>query len=120
MIPRELNKLLVLEFPELKETFKEETSWQEGMDTGSFIVFEDVFIPYLEMCIINDKASQIEKIYSFIEKLSKIDDEYVENIVTVAIIENIVDHVESEKYAKYLKPNSKKIYDSYITNLKEK
>jgi hypothetical protein len=38
MTPRELNLKLLAAFPELERAYREETSWQEGDDTGSHVI----------------------------------------------------------------------------------
>lgn len=112
MTSRELNKDLLLNFPELKEKFEEETSWQEGYDTGSFIVFEDVFMPFLNENIMNNNDNELDKIFNYIEKLSLNEDEYVQNIVYVAILENISTFSNKDEYIKHFKNNTKNIFDS--------
>lgn len=118
MKSRELNQMLLSAIPEIEPKFENETKWQEGLDTGSFIVFEDVLLPYLESKVeLNDKV-MIEKIYLFIENLCDIDDEYVKNVLYVAILENLSDFENPEPYVKYLKPKSFKIYnDNYNKNI---
>ncbi len=114
MSPKELNTMLLNNIPELKNKFNEETIWQDGLETGSFIVFEDVFMPFLEVSVELNNESMIEKCYSFIELLTNIKDEYVQNILFVAILGNISSYVNKDMFVKYLKPNSKKIYfDNY-------
>ena len=110
MQAKELNQLLINSFPELEAKFHEEVDWQDGYETGSFVVFEDVFMPFLEANVEMNNEELIERIYSFIEALCDIDDEYVQNVLYVAILENIADYENSEPFAKYLKENSKKIY----------
>lgn len=116
MEAKELNQLLLNEFPELQEKFDEETSWQDGIDTGSFIVFEDVFMPFLEINVEMHNTNMIERLYSFIEKLCDIQDSYVENVLYVAILENISDYVNPEPFEKYLKPKSLRIYSDNYKN----
>lgn len=111
MQAKELNFLLLERFPELKDKFDEETSWQEGIETGSFIVFEDVFMPFLEANVELNNIEMVDRIYSFVEELSNINDEYVENILYVAILENISGYVNPEPFIKPLKEKSKKIFD---------
>lgn len=114
MESRELNQLLLDAIPELIDKFNEETGWQEGIDTGSFVVFEDVFMPFLETKIEVNDVPMIDKMYTFIEKLCDIEDEYVQNILNVAILENISDFVNPEPFVKYLKEKSLQIYkDSF-------
>ena len=111
MDSKELNNLLLIKFPELNDKFNEETSWQEGIETGGFIVFEDVFMPFLEANVEMNNSDMVERIYSFIESLCDIDDEYVQNILYVAILENISSYANPELFIKPLKEKSMKIYN---------
>lgn len=106
-----LNSLLLEKFPELKTRFNEETEWQEGIETGSFIVFEDVFMPFLEANVEMNNTDMIERIYLFIEALCDINDEYVQNILYVAILENISGYTNPEPFIKPLKKKSLKIFN---------
>ena len=47
----ELNKLLIEKFPNLIDDYCDEVGWQEGDETGSHIVYGDVFTPYIVKCI---------------------------------------------------------------------
>ena len=49
MQAKELNQLLINSFPELEAKFHEEVDWQDGYETGSFVVFEDVFMRFVEV-----------------------------------------------------------------------
>lgn len=46
--------------------------------TGSFVIFEDVFIPLIKENIFNQ--NNINRIFNYIEELSFNNDEYVKNI----------------------------------------
>ena len=83
-----LNLKLINEFPELKRRYLEETEWQEGDETGSHVVYGDVFTPFIEECINNREINKLIKICNFIEDLLTMNIEYV----TV--------HVEIEKEIK--------------------
>lgn len=111
MNSKELNSLLLERFPELKTRFEDETNWQEGLETGSIIVFEDVFMPFLEANVEMNNVEMVEKIYSFIEYLCDIEDEYVQNVLYVAILENISGYTNNELFIKPLKEKSMKIYN---------
>ena len=111
MQSKELNNLLLEKFPELNEKFIEETNWQEGIETGSFIVFEDVFMPFLEVNIEMNNADIIERIYSFIESLCYIDDKYVQNVLYVAIFENIASYANPIPFVQPLKEKSMEIFN---------
>lgn len=66
---------------------------------------------FLESKVEVNDIVMIDKIYSFIEQLCDIKDEYVQNVLNVAIFENIADFVNLEPYVKHLKVNSLKIYN---------
>ncbi len=89
MTSKELNEKLLASFPELNEAFQEKTSWQEGLDTGSFVVYEDVLMPFLRERLDKNDEAALERISSFFEDLSALDDAYAENLMMVAIFENI-------------------------------
>lgn len=54
MNEKKFNSKLITTFPNLKEKFDKCTNWQEGINTGSIVVYEDVFLPYIIEQIINN------------------------------------------------------------------
>lgn len=111
MTPFELNKELINKFPQLTKNFEEETSWQDGFDTGSITVFEDIFMPYVIYCIENDLSDEIKKIFGYIEECTTSSDSYKKTVVDVAIIENIHSYDIAEKIVPHLLPASLKAYN---------
>ena len=89
MKARELNKLLVEQYPNLQEKYIEETSWQEGEDTGSHIVYGDVFTPYLVECIKENRNREIICCFDFLETLLELKDSYVDDVVAFSVFESI-------------------------------
>ena len=49
---KELNTMLLEAFPELKERFEDETSWDDGIETGSYVVYEDIFMPHVVQALL--------------------------------------------------------------------
>lgn len=76
MTSAELNKMMVTHFPNLKEKYLDEVSWQEGDDTGSHTVYGDVLTPYLIDKIIKKDENEVKKIFSFLEGILKLEDIY--------------------------------------------
>ncbi len=111
MTSKDLNQNLLSNLPQLKTKFDEETSWQEGIDTGSFIVFEDVLMPYFKEIVTNKKKKEIDQVFEYIESLANTKDEYVENVVYVAILENIASFDDKDRYIQYFKSKTKEIFD---------
>ena len=40
--------MLIEEFPELKTQYEEEINWQEGDETGSHVIYGDIFAPFIK------------------------------------------------------------------------
>lgn len=106
MTCKELNEKLLVNFPELEKSFEEETSWQEGMETGSTVVYEDVFVPFVEEAIEKGDDKAISRIFGFIEELAQVDDEYTRQLLMICIFDNLVFFDDELHYEKWLGPNS--------------
>lgn len=117
---KELNEKLLKNFPQLEKSFKKVTDWQEGIETGSVIVFEDVYFKYIRRYLKNETISK--RNFEFVKELLNSNDEYAINVVCVAIIENLIASTKKELYKKYLDDNMKKIANeigkSYFYNWK--
>lgn len=80
----ELNKLMLEEFPELSEEFDEYTTWQDGMDTGCFITFEDLLLPLVRKAFSEHDDQFLVRACSFVERLIISGDTYERNGVPEA------------------------------------
>lgn len=69
MDAKQLNRRLVNRFHELEEKYHEEVDWQEGDETGSHVVYGDVFASYIEKVIVEKKYVELKKIFIFIEDI---------------------------------------------------
>ncbi len=45
MTSKEMNLKLLSAIPEVSNKYYEETSWQDGEDTGSHVIYADVLVP---------------------------------------------------------------------------
>ncbi len=108
---KKYNELLLKQFPSLKDEFEQYTSWQDGINTGSTLVYEDIFVPYIIKQLVNNNTSELEKISSFIESLIISSDEYAVNIAYIAILESLKSNANGQKIESFLKEKSKKEYD---------
>lgn len=93
MKPRELNEMLLKAFPEIEDRFKEETSWQDGLDTGSTVVFEDVFMHFAFDAAVSGDNDFIDRAGEFLKLCMSLNDSYVTNTILVAVLENIESHI---------------------------
>jgi hypothetical protein len=110
-LDRDYNTMLLNLFPNLKEEFDEYTSWQEGIDTGSTLVYEDVFIPYAIEQIANNNQEEISKIIHLIDEMVNSNNRYCQNLVEVAVLEALRADPEGQKIRDYLTDNSLSMYD---------
>lgn len=110
MTSKDFNELLLSEFPEIKEDFDKYVEWQDGIETGSFLVVEDVFMKYFYAKIEELDFQTINKICSFIESTYLLNDEYASNVIVVGILENLKSSEYSVKIAEFLLPATLKEY----------
>ena len=108
MTCKELNKKLLKTFPILTEAYYAETSWQEGDDTGSHLIFEDVFVPFIQEQFSNQNVETLTKIFDFIEKLLALDDSYINEVITFSVLEPLIftDDTDSSYVLHFSKPKT--------------
>lgn len=103
MDAKQLNRLLIDKFPELQKEYHEEVDWQEGDETGSHVVYGDVFAPYIEKIIIQRNNAEIQKVFAFIEEILARNEKYSDEVIMFSILERLMldkEHFQSCK--KYL------------------
>ena len=96
MTSKELNLRLIKAVPEIKERYMEETSWQDGDETGSHVVFADVLVPFIKKQIEDGNEKLLRDIFAFLEDLLKIDDNYAEEVVVLSVLESLVFDEETD------------------------
>ena len=90
MTSAELNLKLLEAFPEITDAYIEETSWQDGNETGSHVVYADVFVPFIKEQLSNGNEHKLTEICGYIEKLLNLNDEYVNEVVAFSVIESLL------------------------------
>lgn len=115
MTSKELNLTLLGFLPELKSVYLEETSWQEGDDTGSHVVFSDVFYPYIAEILKDNHSAMIHKCFFAIERMIELNDEYAEEVLELSLFENFFyqDNLQIN-VRQYMGEKTKNKYDKYI------
>jgi hypothetical protein len=105
-----LNTILINTFPEIKQKFDDYVSWQDGIKTGCFLTFEDVFMPFFLEAINAGNTEIISRSSEFIEMLFASGDEYAENVIYVGVLESLKSQGKDEKFADILKPKTRKAF----------
>ena len=85
----QLNELLLEAFPELAEKFEDYTSWQDGMETGCFLTYEDLLLPFAREALDAKDDEKLARIGAFIEKILTLGDDYAANVATVGLLEGL-------------------------------
>lgn len=100
---KQLNQLLINKFPELKKEYHEEVDWQEGDETGSHVVYGDVFTPYIEKNIIQQNDTEIKKVFVFIEEILAKHQKYSDEVIMFSVLERLMlDKEQLQRCKKYL------------------
>jgi len=96
----ELNHLLITSYPELKNQYEDEVSWQEGDETGSHVIFGDIFTPYIETILKNKDNKRVKRAFEFIEQILNINDKYCDEVITFSVLEKLFDEPTNIEFAK--------------------
>ena len=108
-----LNGLLLATFPELKGKFEDYTSWQDGMETGCFLTYEDLLLPLARQALDGRDEALLARLGAFIEQLMTSGDDYAINVATVGLIEGLKAH-GNQLVRSFLGPISLKEFDTLI------
>ncbi len=114
MQERKMNEALLAEFPELRLKFDEYTSWQDGMDTGAFITYEDIFLPHIVAAVENEDFDFLRRVAVFLEKYLTQEGEYSSNVICVGILEGLKAKCDNEKVRLFLLKESRKQFDELV------
>ena len=104
MNEQQMNELLLATFPEFKDEFEKYVSWQDGMDTGAFLTYEDIFRPHLERAIEDGDTLFLERASTYIENLYRTGDEYAQNVICVGVLEGLKANCDNDAVSAFLKP----------------
>lgn len=93
-----LNVTLFERFPNLEEKYLVELKYNDYEEPHSHNIYESVLVPYLKDCINMTNNAEMEKIFSFIEKILKEDNSYKSEVIIFSVIEPLVsEYCQSEE-----------------------
>ena len=118
---KELNLKLIEAFPEIKDVYFKETSWQDGDETGSHVVYADIFVPFIKAQISDGKEQAIDSVFHYIEKLLEVNDEYANEVVSLSVLESLLfdEDVENAYFIQFAKPKTLELIEEIIQSLEE-
>ena len=111
MEEQKLNVALLNAFPELEQEFDEYTSWQDGIDTGAFLTYEDVFLPHIIEAVKTDDEAFLNRVAPFLEKHLTQEGDYSANVIYVGILEGLKAECDREKVKAFLFDESRRQFD---------
>lgn len=121
MTSKELNLRLIESFPEIKDVYCEETSWQDGNETGSHVVYADVFVPFLKVQISIGNEQVVASAFLYIERLLELNDEYTSEVITLSVLESLLfdEDVDNTFFIQFAQPKTLAIIQEIIQSLEE-
>lgn len=121
MISSELNLKLTDFFPEINSMYQEETVWQDGDETGSHVVYADVFVPFVKEHIIGNNEQMLSKVLDYIEDLLSLNDEYANEVIAFSVLETLLfdDEIDNTLFIQLAKTNTLKLIEEIIHNINE-
>jgi hypothetical protein len=111
MKSKELNLLLINAFPEIRCDYNQEISWQEGDDTGSHIVYGDVFSPWIVSIFQNNDEDKLYRVFNFIESILTLNDDYGNEVIIQSVLESLHHNHPYSEIDKFMKPRTKNLYN---------
>lgn len=121
MTSKELNLKLITAIPEIEDAYYQETSWQDGDETGSHIVYADVFVPYIKEQILAQNESILARVFDYIENLLTMDDEYANEVVVLSVLESLLfdDDISANSFMRFAKEKSLHFINEIVQGLGE-
>lgn len=103
-----LSKRLIETVPELAPQYEKELEWWGGEEAGAHNIYGDVLNPYLISLLQSDPNPGTEevlnRIFAFLEVLSKHPDVHVPEVVGVTVLEVLLGAGLLEKARRYMGP----------------
>ena len=81
------NRKLLEKFPEIHDNFITYTSWQDGIQTGSTLIVEDVFDPFCKKADMNKNTETVKRICEFVEECICSNDYLEYNVIYIGFLE---------------------------------
>lgn len=98
----------MINFPILEKEYLEEVDWQEGDETGSHIVYGDVFAPYVKKVMVQQNNAGIQKVFTFIGEILARNDKYSDEVIMFSVLEGLtLDEERFQNFKKYLGERTK-------------
>lgn len=119
MTSKELNLKLITHLPELDYNYHQETSWQDGDETGSHVVYADVLVPFIKEQMLSENKAYLTKIFEYIEILLETEDEYASEVVSLSVLESLLfdEEVNNSLLLSFAKPKTIQLVNEIVQSI---
>lgn len=110
---KELNEKLLSRVPEFKNIFDDYVKDQDGIETGSHIIFEDAIVPFIVELIENENDDVLQKLFKLFEEMANSSDEYEQEVLQLSILEPLKNNYDDlYDFTKLLLPKTLSLYQN--------
>lgn len=103
---------LITFFPDLREVYGREADWWQPEKPGPYVVYEDIFYPYIEKLLSSNDTDALQRAFDFIEMLVTADDTRLHDLARIAILTRLtVDPAQLAEARRYMGPATKAALD---------
>lgn len=96
---------LISFFPDLRELYEREADWWQPERPEAYVVYEDIFYPYVEKLLASKDADALQRAFDFIELLVTADDARLHDLARIAILTRLtVDPAQLAEARRYMGP----------------
>ena len=99
---------LITFFPDLREVYTREADWWLPERPEPYVVYEDIFFPYIEKLLALNDTNALQRAFDFIEVLVTADDTRLHDLARIALLTRLtVDPTQLAEARRYMGPATK-------------
>lgn len=121
MTSKDLNLKLIQTIPEINDAYIKETSWQDGDDTGSHVVYSDILVPFIKEQVAQNNENLLIRVFEYIEHLLTLTDSYANEVVALSVIETLFydEEINNASFIQFAKPHTLQFIKEIMKSLEE-
>lgn len=110
---KELNEKLLLNVPEFRTVFDDYVKDQDGIETGSHIIFEDAVVPFVVDLIETENDDILNKFIKLFEEMAESSDKYEQEVLQLSLLEPLKSNYDDlYDFSKLFLPKTLSLYQN--------